>query len=74
MKNLKIISVENNILLKHLYNGGLEFDIYNIDDLFMDNKNELSTIIKNDIEQKEMIYYSYVLKNFPYFSLELFED
>ena len=80
--NLKVISLENNILIKYLYqkqiinvnSDQLEFDIFNIDDLFIENKKEIANIIKDDIEQKEMIYYSYIFKYFPYFTIELFED
>lgn len=79
--NINVVSRENNLLIKHLLQKQLihnfeqlEFDIYNIDDFFKNNKKEIQYIIKNDIEQKEMIYYSFVLKYFPYFSIELFED
>ena len=81
--NISGLTVNSNISIKtgefeYLYsyfkeNNKLEINVLSLKE-FITNKSELEKIINNDIQQTEMIYYSFIIKYYPIISLELFKD
>lgn len=77
---ISISSNERSTLLLHLVKEAieseidLEFDIYSLD-LFINktNKKEIIYHFNSDNDIEHMIYYSFILKYYPYFSYELFD-
>lgn len=76
-KNIKIINTEFTTLLDDFYQFDGELYMISIDE-FIDKqkmKSHIENILYADIEQKELLYYSFVLKYFPQISsIEVFEE
>lgn len=76
-KNIKIVNTECTTLLNDFYQQNDELYVISVDEFIskQNMKPHIENILYADIEQKELLYYSFIIKYFPQMSsIELFEE